>query len=147
KDGIMAGIDNARVALGPSDILLGELMSRFLTHKRGKAMAGELSLATLGDYLREVELFVAFLKPGTPPGHLTPDHFSAYMRHLSDVRKLGRASRKRVRAYITCFLRFGAKNGWYTMPNTGTDWTAPATDPDSIRQAKVRAGLKDHSDR
>ena len=69
------------------------------------------------------------------------------MRHLTDERKLGRHSRKRVRAYVTAFLNYGAKNGWYVMPGTGADWIAPATDPDSIRQAKARAGVKDFSDR
>jgi len=69
------------------------------------------------------------------------------MRRLVDERKLGRHSRKRVRAYVTAFLNFGAKNGWYVMPGSGADWIAPATDPDSIRQAKARAGVKDFSDR
>jgi hypothetical protein len=27
------------------------------------------------------------------------------------------------------------------------DWVAPSTDADSMRQAKLRAGLKDHSQR
>lgn len=148
RDAIRAGADNPLVQpVNAAGMTLGELMTRFLTHKRAKAQAGELSLATLGDYLREVEAFVSFMKPLTPPGGLKPEHFAGYMRHLTDGRKLGRASRKRVRAYVTAFLRHGATNDWFPMPNTGTDWSAPATDPDAMRQAKARAGIPDYSDR
>lgn len=147
KDAIKAGIDNIRVEILGTNVTLGELMGRFLSHKRAKADAGELSLTTLGDYLREVTAFVGFMKPGTPAGKLKPEHFSAYMTHLTEVRQLGRMSRKRIRAYISAFLRFGAKNGWFFMPNTGTDWVAPATDPDAMRQARLRSGLPDHSAR
>jgi integrase len=34
-----------------------------------------------------------------------------------------------------------------TMPNTGVDWVCPATDPDSMRVARARAGLRDYSQR
>jgi integrase len=148
RDAIRAGVDNVRLSPATAaGMTLGELMNRFLTHKRAKAQAGELSLATLGDYLREVEAFVSFMKPLTPAGGLKPEHFSAYMLHLTDGRTLGRPSRKRVRAYVTAFLRHGAKNDWYTMPNTGTDWAAPPTDPAAMRQARARAGVADYSDR
>ena len=33
------------------------------------------------------------------------------------------------------------------MPATGSEWAAPAVDPDSMRQAKARAGIPDFSDR
>ena len=144
---ILEGVDNIRVQATADDPGLGELMNRFLIFKRNKVHAGELSLSMLHDYIGEVEHFVTFLKPSTPAGGLRPEHFSAYMMHLIRDRKLGRHARKRVRGLITAFLRFGAKNAWYVMPNTGTDWVAPATDPDSIRQAKTRAGVKDYSDR
>jgi integrase len=147
REAIKSGVDNVRVGPIAVGITLAELMGRFLAHKLSKARSGELSPATLGDYFREVEAFVKFMKPNTAPGGLRPEHFTAYMRRLTDERKLGRHSRKRVRAYITAFLNFGAKNGWYVMPGTGADWIAPATDPDSIRQAKARAGIKDCSDR
>jgi hypothetical protein len=49
KDAIRAGVDNVRVQPVAGEMLLGELMSRFLTYKRAKAVAGELSLTTLGD--------------------------------------------------------------------------------------------------
>jgi integrase len=147
RDAIKAGVDNVRVEPIAVALTLAELMGRFLAHKLSKARSGELSPATLGDYFREVEGFVKFMKPNTPPAGLRPEHFTAYMRHLVDERKLGRHSRKRVRAYVTAFLNFGAKNGWYVVPGTGADWIAPATDPDSIRQAKTRAGVKDFSDR
>lgn len=147
RKAIKAGIDNVNIEPIGTVRTLGELMARFLAHKLGKCRVGELSRTTLGDYFREVKLFVEFLKPGTPPGGLRPEHFSAYMDHLVSARKLGRHSRRRVRAYITAMLNFGVKNNWYSMPGTGADWIAPATDPDSIRQAKARAGIKDYSDR
>jgi integrase len=147
RNAIKAGVDNVRVEPLGAMLTLADLMGRFLAHKLSKARSGELSPATLGDYFREVEAFVEFMKPKTPPAGLRPEHFTAYMRHLADGRKLGRHSRKRVRAYVTAFLNYGAKNGWYLMPGTGADWIAPATDPDSIRQAKARAGVKDFSDR
>lgn len=147
KDGIRTGIDNIHVAPAAGELTLGELMNRFLNHKRGVVQNGELAKVTLGDYLREIPAFVAFMRPGTPAGGLKPEHFSAYMTHLAEGRRLGRHARKRVRAYVTAFLRYGAKNGWITLPNTGTDWAAPSTDPDALRQAKARAGILDRSDR
>lgn len=147
RDPIKAGIDNVHVQAAPSDMILGELMARFLAHKRAKVGSGELSKTTLGDYLSEIPTFVSFCKPGTPAGGLKPEHFSAYMAHLVNDRKLGRLARKRVRAYVTAFLRFGARNGWMLMPNTGSDWAAPATDPDAMRQARLREGLPDFSTR
>ncbi len=147
RDAIKAGIDNVNVQATPSDLILGELMARFLAHKKAKVDTGELSKTTLGDYLSEICSFVAFCKPGTPANGLRPEHFTAYMSSLVNERKLGRLARKRVRAYVTAFLRFGATNGWISMPNTGSDWVAPATDPDSLRQARFRAGQKDFSSR
>jgi integrase len=148
RDAIRAGIDNVRVEpLAAGNLCLGELMARFLAFKREKVTSGELSLATLDGYLKEVRVFVAFQKPGTPAAGLRPEHFSAYMRHLVETRKLGRFARKRVVTYLNTFLRYGAKNGWTTMPNGGVDWVAPATDPDSMRLARARAGAADHSDR
>lgn len=147
KDAILAGIDNARVEMAPASLTLGELMARFLTFKRDKVKAGELSLTTLEGYLREIQRFVSFQKAGAPASGLRPEHFSAFMKHMVEVRKLGRFARKRVVTYINTFLRYGAKNGWITMPNAGVDWVAPATDPDSMRVARARAGVRDNSDR
>jgi hypothetical protein len=100
KDAIRAGVDNARVNIvsGASDLTLGELMTRFLAHKRNQVSAGDLSLRTLGDYIEEVGRFVKFQKPCLPVGALRPKHFSAYVKELVEKRKLGRHSRKRVRA-------------------------------------------------
>jgi len=147
RDGIRAGIDNVNVRVASTDLTLGELMGRFLTHKRAKCDSHELAMSTLGGYLTDIPAFVAFMKPGMPASGLKPEHFTAYMNHLVVERKLGRFARKRIRAYITSFLRFGVKNGWITMPNTGSDWVAPATDPDSMRQARSRAGARDYSSR
>jgi len=149
KDAIHAGLDNLRVGpLVPTDDLtLGELMARFLVHKRNQVRAGELSLRTLGDYIVEVQNFVGFQNPGTPASLLKTEHFSAYVRDLVERRKLGRHARKRVRAYVNAFLHYGSGNGWFAMPATGIDWKAPSTDADSIRLAKARSGIPDHSER
>jgi integrase len=147
RSAIKAGSDNVRIEPNQSVATLGELMTQFLTSKRSQVTAGDLSARTLGDYLREMEKFVSFLKPGTAVQALRPVHFSAYMKHMIETRKLGRYARRRVRTYINTLLRYGAKNGWYILPNTGTDWVAPAVDPDSVRQAKMRAGIKDYSNR
>jgi integrase len=148
REAIKAGIDNPRVtALSSDQLTLGELMARFLVFKRDKAKAGELSLVTLGDYLSEIQRFVTFMKPATPAGGVKPEHFEAYMKDLIEGRELGRHARKRVRAYVTAMFRYGATNDWIPLPTMGSAWTAPATDPDAMRQAKARAGIKDHSER
>lgn len=147
KDAIKAGVDNIHVQNVGSVVTLGELMSHFLTHKQQRTISGELSKATLAGYLREVRWFVEFMKPTVPVGGLTPQHFTAYMKQLVENRRLGRFARKRVVTYLNTFMRYGAKNGWYSMPNTGMDWVAPATDPDSMRVARARAGVKDYSAR
>jgi integrase len=147
RDAIKAGIDNVRVQIRGAELTLGELMAHFLSFKRNKVTSGELSLATLDGYLKEVSAFVALMKPTIPAALLKPEHFSLYMQHLVEHRKLGRFARKRVVTYINTFLRFGARNGWITMPNTGVDWRAPSTDPDSMRMARARAGIPDFSDR
>ena len=144
---IKAGIDSPRVQLASNDLTLGELMARFLSFKRGKVASRELSLATLDGYLKEVSAFVRFQKPSVSAGSLRPEHFSAFVKHMVEVRKLGRFARRRVITYINTFLRFGVKNGSMAMPNTGSDWTCPATDPDSMRIARLRAGVTDYSDR
>jgi len=145
---IRAGIDNVRVQQAPPDAMtLGELMARFLAFKRSKVAAGELSLLTLDGYLKEVQAFVAFQKASMPAALLRPEHFSAYAQHLLSERKLGRFARKRTITYINTFLRYGAKNGWFAMPSTGTEWVTPATDPDAMRLARARAGIKDYAER
>lgn len=144
---IKQGIDHLTTEAVPGELCLGDLMRRYLEHNRTRAAAGDLSLRTLGDHLREVNRFVTMFMPSTPVTSLAPEHFSQYMRHMVEERKLGRYARKRVRNYITALFRFGAKNGWYRMPNTGVDWVVPATDPDSMRLARARAGLPDHSRR
>jgi hypothetical protein len=144
---IKQGIDHLVTPIVQGDLVLGELMKRYLEHNQARAAAGDLSLRTLGDHLREVNRFVSVFSPATPVASLRPEHFSQYMRHMVNERKLGRFARKRVRNYISAFFRFGARNGWYTLPNTGVDWAVPATDPDSMRLARARAGLPDHSQR
>lgn len=147
RQSIRNGTDNLRVTNSASIVTLGELMASFLSYKRSRVTAHELSARTLGDYIREVEKFVAFLKPSTPVAGLRPEHFAAYMRHMIEDRKLGLYARKRVRTYLNTLLRYGTRNGWYLMPNTGTEWIMPPADADSVRRAKIRAGLKDYSDR
>lgn len=147
RSGIKAGTDNVRVTVPSNCVTLGELMASFLTSKRSQVTAKDLSPRTLGDYIQEIEKFVTFMKPATPVSGLGPAHFSAYMRHLVEERKLGRYARRRVRTYINTLLRHGVKNGWFASPSVGTEWVSPACDPESVRQAKLRAGVKDYSDR
>lgn len=147
REAIKSGCDNTRIEPPGAGMLLGEVMQRFLEHKRDKTRTGELSLTTLDGYLHEVGSFVAFMKPTLPPAALRPEHFSAYMRGLASSRQLGRHARRRARAYVMAFLRFGAKNGWYAMPNTGVDWAAPSTCPDAMRQSRAREGTQDFSER
>jgi hypothetical protein len=47
RDAIPAGVDDVRIDAAPSDMILGELMARFLAHKRTKSDSGELSKTTL----------------------------------------------------------------------------------------------------
>src|SRR6516162_9523507 len=61
QDAIKAGVDNLRVEKRGSDLCLGELMTRFLAFKRSKVASAELSLTTLGDYIREMQQFVVFM--------------------------------------------------------------------------------------
>jgi hypothetical protein len=86
-------------------------MASFLTSKRNQVSAKDLSPRTLGDYIREIQKFVTFMKPATPVSGLGPAHFSAYMKHLVEARNLARYARRRVRTYINTFLRHGVKNG------------------------------------
>jgi hypothetical protein len=88
RSGIKAGTDNVRLSAVESCVTLGHLMASFLTSKRTQV---------LGDYLREIGKFVAFMKPVTPVSGMGPAHFSAYMRHLIEERKLGRYARRRGR--------------------------------------------------
>jgi hypothetical protein len=132
KRAIEAGTDNARVYATDSVVTLGQLMAQFLAFKRAMLIAGDLSPRTLGDYIKEVEKFVAFMKPATPVAVLRPEHFSAYMKFMVENRKLGRHARRRIRAYLNSFLRYGVKSGWFAMPSTGPEWVAPAVDPASI---------------
>ena len=150
RSAIKAGTDCLRVTAQGSDeqqLTLGELMRRFLQHNKLKVDAGDLSIRTLGDYIRETRKFVEFFGTGMVVSGLGPAHFSVFMRHLVEDRKLGRYARRRVRVYINVMLGFGAKNGWFTIPAKGADWIAPATDAAAIRQAKLRAGEPDYSDR
>jgi hypothetical protein len=54
RDAIKAGIDSVRVQTGRAEMTLSELMAHFLSFKRNKVTSGELSLATLDGYLKEV---------------------------------------------------------------------------------------------
>jgi hypothetical protein len=54
------------------------------------------------------------------------------MKFMVENRKLGRHARRRIRAYLNSFLRYGVKSGWFAMPSTGPEWVAPAVDPASI---------------
>ncbi len=90
RSGIKAGTDNVRITTVSNCVTIGELMSSFLTSKRNQASAKDLSPRTLGDYIREIQKFVTFMKPATPVSGLGPAHFSSYMQHLIEERNLAR---------------------------------------------------------
>jgi len=48
-------------------------MAQFLTFNRGRVATHELAARTLGDYIREVGKFVAFMKPATPVAGCDPN--------------------------------------------------------------------------
>jgi integrase len=122
-------------------------MERFLQFNKRKVDAGDLSLRTLNDYLYEIPKFASFMRVSTPIESLRSEHFSAYMAHLVSNRKLGRYARRRVRVYVNVMLNYGVKNGWMVRPPTGSDWVAPATDRESMRVARMRAGIADNENR
>jgi integrase len=146
KDGILAGLDRLRVANAPEAITLGQLMKLFIENRRNAMLAGELAVPTYGDYVREIQTFVAAVGSDGQVSALTPAHFQEYANRMVR-RKLGRHSRRRVTAYVKAMLNWGAKNGFFPKPTYGTGFVAPDTSPDAMRQAKVRAGEKDYSRR
>jgi integrase len=145
RTAIKAGTDHLRLiaSVDSTALTLGELMGRFLQFNKRKVDAGDLSLRTLNDYLCELPKFVTFFGPQTPVSGMLAEHFSAYMTHLVSVRKLGRYARRRVRVNINVMLNYGTKNGWMQKPPTGSDWVAPAIDPESMRVARMRSGKPD----
>jgi integrase len=146
QDAIRAGIDNPRVPAAPASITVGDLMRRFLAAKRLQVQGRELSATTLGDYLRELQRFVSFVGTDAQVTAIKPQHFAAYAQRLIE-HKQGRHARKRVVAYIKAMFHWGAKNAFYPQPTFGTEFVAPDTSPDAMRQDKAREGKKDYSKR
>ena len=145
-DGILAGLDNMRVQVPKDEWTIGKLVSTFLADRRTKSLSGELSPRTYGDYVSELQKFVAAVGVNGHVKSLTPAHFTAYMDTILK-RGLGRHARKRTIAYIRAALNFGFKNGYYPTPNYGTAFTGPDTSPAAIRKDRVKAGQTDYSDR
>jgi integrase len=146
KAGIEAGIDRLRVGNTPDAMTLAELMKRFLANRRNAMVAGELSPTTYGDYMREIQAFGESVGDIAQVQALTPAHFAAYGKKLID-RGLGRHARRRVIAYCKAMLNWGTGEGYFPTPTYGSGFTAPDTSPDAMRQARSRAGKKDHSGR
>jgi len=150
KDAILSGLDGVsgvRLNCTVDAYTLNHLSTDFLKACRAKSISGELSPATYGDYSYEIPLLVAFLGKDAVVSDLKPDHFQAYGNHLVNSRKLGRHARRRVIAYCKAMFNWGAKNDRYLAPSYGTGFVAPDTSKDAMRQAKARAGVKDHSTR
>jgi len=147
--GIEAGTDHlARsIACVDESLTLGELVKRYLQEVKNRVDAHELSLRTLDSYLRELTKFAGFIGADVDVSALRPEHFARYMEHLTRARKLGNCARRRVRTDITAMLNFGRKNGWYPAVPTGAAWRSPPIDRASLRQARMRAGKTDYSDR
>lgn len=146
QDAIRAGIDNPRVAAVASGMTAGDLMGRFLSAKRLAVQGHELSPTTFGGYLRELPRFVGFVGTDAQVTEIKPQHFAAYAKRLIES-KQGRHARKRVIAYVKAMFHWGAENGFFPRPVFGTQFVAPDTSPDAMRQAKAREGKKDHSKR
>jgi integrase len=146
---IEAGTDHiARTVVRDAQSLtLGELVKRYLQEVKNRVDAHELSLRTLDSYLRELTKFAGFIGADLHVSALRPEHFARYMEHLTRARKLGNCARRRVRTDITAMLNFGRKNGWYAAVPTGAAWRSPPIDRASLRQARMRAGKTDYSDR
>ncbi|MDZ4779608.1 MAG: tyrosine-type recombinase/integrase [Planctomycetia bacterium] len=147
--GIEAGTDHlARsIVYDTGSLTLGDLVRRYLQEVKNRVDAHELSLRTLDSYLRELTKFAGFIGTDVQVSVLRPEHFARYMEHLTRARKLGNCARRRVRTDITAMLNFGQKNGWYAFVPTGAAWRSPPIDRASLRQARMRAGKPDYSDR
>jgi integrase len=146
---ILAGTDSIAVDAGSTDWTVGRLMGEFLKAKKSAADAKERSLVTLGDYIRELGQFAAFTTKDALVKALTPAHFTAYANHLKggEGRGLGPHARKRVTRYLQAAFTWGAKNGHFPHPNFGTEFVAPDTGKDAMRQYKARNDMADHSAR
>lgn len=129
------------------NMTLGDLTKRYLQEVKNRVDAGELSLRTFDTYLRELRKYADFVGVGTIVQHLRPEHFSSYMKHLTQVRKLGNCARRRVRTDISAMLKYGATNGWFPVVPTGSAWKSPPVDKAALRIARMRAGKPDYSDR
>lgn len=157
KDSILAGLDKLRVATVKEGMLVCDVMTKYLDHFRSQALSNERSLATLGDYMRELQAFSNAVGCNVQAASLRPEHFAEYSRLLvqggrplpsgEKGGKLGRHARKRIIRYIRAMLNWGAGNGWYPAPTYGNEFKAPDTSPDAMRQAKAREGREDHSER
>lgn len=157
KDAILAGLDGLRAKTTQAGITLSDLMTKFLDAFRSQVDGKERSLATYGDYVRELGAFVAASGPAAPVENLKPEHFAKYAELLvkggrplpSGIKgePLGRHARRRVISYIRAMLNWGAGNGWYPSPTFGNGFAQPDTRPDAMRQAKAREGKKDFSKR
>lgn len=145
QDAIQAGLDRLRVSSGVGGHVLRDLLAAYLTDCRTRTTAGELSLETFKDRMKELPAFAKAVGMDAQVAALKPEHFSQYNTILVTERKLGRHARKRVIAYIKSMLNWGAGQGWYPTPAYGNGFTAPDTSPDAMRQAKARAGVQDFS--
>jgi integrase len=145
--GILAGTDSTGVVVTAGDWTVETLVTEFLKAKKAAAEGKKRSLTTLGDYLRELQAFAAFTSAGALVKALRPEHFTAYAHHLGGERKLGPHAFKRVVRYVRAAFQWGADNGKFTLPSFGTEFVAPDTGKDAMRQHKARNDLADHSAR
>jgi integrase len=149
KAGILAGLDSMtrKGQVGSTKLTLSQLRDEFLSVKALAVTAGELSAATLKDYRYETGNLLKVFPGEGQVAALEPKHFSTYAKHLISERKLGRHARRRVTAYVKAMFAWGSGNGRFPAVTFGTDFVAPDTSPDAMRQSKARAGIADHSRR
>lgn len=148
KDGIEAGLDSVR-AKGPvvAGYTLGQLAKDFIASRKLKVDAGELSLRTLLDYQHEVNDLLKVLPAEGQVAALRPEHFNRVAKSMVEARKLGRHARRRAITYAKTMFTWGAGNSKHPVIAFGSDFKAPDTSPDAMRQAKARAGIADYSAR
>lgn len=140
KDGILAGLDNLRVEATGSGLTLGECISQFATVVQARLRAGKIADETFMDYRRELDNLGHTVGSIALAHKIGPAHFTAYYNHLVTVRKLGPHRLATTIRYVRAMFNWAAKNGLIPVPNYGSEFVAPNTNPESIATHKARSG-------
>lgn len=145
KDGILAGLDNLRVESTGSGLTLGEMLLQFTAVIQTRLKDGKIADETFIDYRHELNGLVNLMGAGAIASKIGPAHFTAYHRHLAEVRKLGPHRMATAIRYVRAAFNWATKNGLLPTPIYGTEFVAPDTSPEAISMSKARGG-KDAED-